>query len=307
MGIKASSVSGTSSAVANCGFSIGPSLVSSLPPASVPGLRSPTVLVFDSGLGGLSVLRELVRARPDARYVYAADDAAFPYGAWDEPALIQRIVSVMDALVARIVPDAVVIACGTASTLVLPALRARFSVPFVGTVPAIKPACEGSQTRLISVLATPGTVKRDYTQALIRDFAGSCRVTLVGSARLAPLVEASFAGEAVGDAEFAEELAPAFVREGSARTDTVVLACTHYPLVRERLEKVAPWRVRWLDPAPAIARRTVSLVGPALDERVPAPLRLFSTGAPLDAALVGRIVGMPARNGELVPMSAELA
>ncbi|MBS7586924.1 glutamate racemase [Ancylobacter defluvii] len=282
--------------------------MSSLPsaPSPVPSLRVPTVLLFDSGLGGLSVLRELARQRPDARYVYAADDAGFPYGALDEATLIARVVAVMDALVARLAPDVVVISCNTASTLVLPALRARFSIPFIGTVPAIKPACEGSQTRLISVLATPGTVKRDYTKALIRDFAGSCRVTLVGSARLAPLVEASFAGEMVGDADFAEEIAPAFVREGGVRTDTVVLACTHYPLVRERLERVAPWRVRWLDPAPAIARRAVSLVGPALEERMPLPLRLFSTGAPLDAALVGRIAGMPARNGELVPMSAEL-
>ncbi|MBS7542727.1 glutamate racemase [Ancylobacter oerskovii] len=274
---------------------------------AAPGLRVPTILLFDSGLGGLSVLRELARQRPDARYVYAADDAGFPYGALDEETLIARVVAVMDALVNRLAPDTVVISCNTASTLVLPALRARFPIPFVGTVPAIKPACEGSQTRLISVLATPGTVKRDYTRALIRDFAGACRVTLVGSARLAPLVEASFAGDAVEDADFAEEIAPAFVKEGGTRTDTVVLACTHYPLVRDRLEKVAPWPVRWVDPAPAIARRTVSLIGPAVGDRMPAPLRLFSTGNPLDATLVGRIAGMPARNGELVPMPAAFA
>lgn len=306
MGIDASSVSGTFSADLGYGSSIGSPLVSPLPsvPSPMPSLRAPTILLFDSGLGGLSVLRELARQRPDARYVYAADDAGFPYGALDEATLIARVVSVMDALVARLAPDAVVISCNTASTAVLPALRARFAIPFVGTVPAVKPACEGSQSRMISVLATPGTVKRDYTKALIRDFAGSCRVTLVGSARLAPLVEAHFAGEPLADAEFAEEIAPAFVREGGARTDTVVLACTHYPLVRDRLEKVAPWPVRWVDPAPAIARRTVSLVGPAMGERSPAPLRLFSTGEPLDGGLVGRIAGMPARSGELVPMSA---
>lgn len=306
MGIEASPASGTSFALSGGGSFIGPSLVSPPDPALLSGLRAPTILLFDSGLGGLSVLRELVRTRPDARYVYAADDAAFPYGDWDEPALVDRILSVMEVLIARVAPDAVVIACGTASTLVLPPLRARFSVPFIGTVPAIKPACEGSRTHLISVLATPGTVKRDYTRTLIRDFASGCRVTLVGSQRLAPLVEASLAGTSVSDAEFAEEIAPCFVREGGARTDTVVLACTHYPLVRERLESLAPWPVRWVDPAPAIARRAVSLVGPALGQRAPAPLRLFSTGAPLDAGLIGRIAGMPARHGELLPTGVEI-
>lgn len=271
--------------------------------AIAPTLRAPTILVFDSGLGGLSVFRELARARPDARFVYAADDAGFPYGPRSEPDLIGRVTAVMDALIARLAPDAVVIACNTASTLVLPALRAQYSIPFVGTVPAIKPACESSLTKQVSVLATPGTVRRDYTQALIRDFSGDCRVTLVGSTRLAPLAEAVMAGETVPDEAFAAEIAPAFVREADRRTDTVVLACTHYPLVLERLRAVAPWSVRWIDPAPAIARRLSSLIGPVAFAANPAPLRLFSTGHPLDAKLVERIVGRSSRPGELVPMA----
>jgi glutamate racemase len=273
--------------------------VSSLPPLA-PALRAPTILVFDSGLGGLSVFRELTRVRPDAHFIYAADDAGFPYGPRDEQDLIARVTRVMDALMARLAPDAVVIACNTASTLVLPVLRARYAIPFVGTVPAIKPACEGSLTKQVSVLATPGTVKRDYTQALIRDFAGNCRVTLVGASRLAPLSEAVMAGESVADEDFAAEIAPAFVREGKSRTDTVVLACTHYPLVLDRLEKVAPWPVRWVDPAAAIARRLSSLIGPVAFAASPMPLRLFSTGRPLDASLVERLVGRRTRRGELV-------
>jgi glutamate racemase len=152
-----------------------------------------------------------------------------------------------------------VIACNTASTLALPALRARFPIPFVGTVPAIKPACERSATKRVSVLATPGTVKRDYTQGLIREFASGCNVTLVGSEKLASLAEAALQGDAVEDEAIAAEIQSCFVDDGS-RTDTVVLACTHYPLILDRLVRAAPWPVDWVDPAPAIARRASSLL-----------------------------------------------
>ena len=162
---------------------------------TVPPMKQhPTVLVFDSGLGGLTVFREAVKARPDARFVYAADDAAFPYGRFDEASLVTRILTVMERLISRHAPDLVVVACNTASTIALPALRARFAVPFVGTVPAVKPAAEASQSRLISVLGTPGTVKREYTAALIREFAAGCDVTLVGAPRLAALAEAALRG-----------------------------------------------------------------------------------------------------------------
>ncbi len=143
--------------------------------------HSPTILVFDSGLGGLTVLREVVAARADAHYVYVADDAFFPYGHHSEDEIIARVVPLMGELIGTHDPDLVVIACNTASTLVMSHLRAAYSVPFVGTVPAIKPACAQSRTRRVSVLGTKGTVKREYTKALIRDFAQGCEVTLVGS------------------------------------------------------------------------------------------------------------------------------
>jgi glutamate racemase len=239
--------------------------------------RAPKVLVFDSGLGGLTVLRELRRTRPDLEFAYAADDAAFPYGRLSDDDLAERVRAVMEQLVGGLTPDLVVIACNTASTLALPVLRARFSIPFVGTVPAIKPACERSKTKRVSVLATPATVRRDYTQALIREFAGDCRVELVGSERLASLAEAALHGEDVTDAAIAAEIAPCFVDDG-ARTDTVVLACTHYPLLLNRIEKVGRWPVTWLDPAPAIARRVSSLLGaPGAPKR--APIRaVFTSG-----------------------------
>jgi len=247
-----------------------------------------TVLVFDSGLGGLTVLRELARLRPDWRLVYAADDAAFPYGRWAETALADRVVEVVGSLITRFLPALVVIACNTASTLALPALRARFSIPFVGTVPAIKPACERSVSKRVSVLATPGTVKRDYTQGLIREFAAGCEVTLVGSERLASLAEAALRGEEADTATIAAEIAPCFV-DGGPRTDTVVLACTHYPLILDRLRAAAPWAVDWVDPAPAIARRASSLIvekGEAANGPIEA---VFTSGAAPNAALANSL------------------
>ena len=222
----------------------------------------PNILVFDSGLGGLTVFREIHRARPDADYVYVADDAFFPYGEHDETRLAERVVPLMRDLIAAHAPDLVVIACNTASTLVLPQLRAQFKVPFVGTVPAIKPACSASKTRRVSVLGTEATVKREYTRALIRDFGQGCDVTLVGSARLAGFAEAALRGEAVNDDAITAEIAPCFVDKDGGRTDTVVLACTHYPLLRAELERLSPWPVDWVDPAPAIARRVIELAGP---------------------------------------------
>ncbi|HTB03039.1 MAG TPA: glutamate racemase [Bradyrhizobium sp.] len=223
----------------------------------------PTILVFDSGLGGLTVLREIVRARPDAHYVYVADDAFFPYGHHGEEEIIARVVPLVGELIAAHVPDLVVIACNTMSVSVMSHLRAAYRVPFVGTVPAIKPACAASKTRRVSVLGTKATVKREYTQALIRDHGQGCEVTLIGSAELASLAEAALNGVEVSDREIFDELAPCFVGTGAtdpARTDTIVLACTHYPLLLDRLVRLAPWPVDWIDPAPAIARRVSDLL-----------------------------------------------
>lgn len=246
----------------------------------MPVAQHPTILVFDSGLGGLTVLREIVAARPDASCVYVADDAFFPYGHHGEDALVARVVPLMGELIAEHDPRLIVIACNTASTLVMTHLRASYAVPFVGTVPAIKPACASSTTRRVSVLGTRGTVQREYTQRLIRDFSQGCEVTLVGAANLASLAEAALRGDAVADAAIEAEIAPCF-RNGDAKTDTIVLACTHFPLVLDRLTRVAPWPVDWIDPAPAIARRTSDLLGPALaGTSAPTPRMLFTSGRP---------------------------
>lgn len=228
---------------------------------SIDMSRAPKILVFDSGLGGLTVHAEVAALRPDAGYLYVADDASFPLGAWPEPELVVRVVAVVGRYIATFAPDLVVIACNTASTLVLPNLRGAFpDIAFVGTVPAIKPAAGLSRSKMISVLATPGTVARDYTRALIENFAADCRVTLVGSTALAGLAEMAMAGETVSDCAVTAEISPCFVADGAARTDCVVLACTHYPLLLDRLERLAPWPVNYIDPAAAIARRVDSVL-----------------------------------------------
>ena len=209
------------------------------------------------------MLREVVAARPEAHYVYVADDAFFPYGHHSEGQLVARVVPLIGELISTHAPDLVVIACNTASTLVLSHLRAAYKTPFVGTVPAIKPACARSKTKRVSVLGTRGTVQREYTRGLIRDFAGDCEVTLVGSPELASLAENALSGGEIADRDILAEIAPCFVGDtASVRTDTIVLACTHYPLLLDRFTRLAPWPVDWIDPAPAIARRVVDLLGP---------------------------------------------
>ena len=254
--------------------------------------RQETILVFDSGLGGLTVHREVVAARPHADFVYVADDAAFPYGALQEHVLVARVTGLIGELIEAHRPDIIVIACNTASTIALPELRRGFSVPFVGTVPAIKPACAASRTRRVAVLGTEATVKREYTRALIREHGQGCDVDLVGSKQLAAYAEAELHGRPVGDADLLAEIGPCF-RDDGKRTDTVVLACTHYPLLIARLEQIAPWSVNFIDPAPAIARRVAHLLErvPALDDK--RTTRAIFTSGKAPAAILARF-GMQA-------------
>jgi glutamate racemase len=246
-----------------------------------------TILVFDSGLGGLTVFREVAKAKPDARYVYVADDAFFPYNGRGEGELIARVTTLMGELIETHRPALVVIACNTASTIVLPNLRAAYSVPFVGTVPAIKPACAGSVSKRVTVLGTAATVSREYTRALIRDFANGSDVALVGSSLLAGFAEAELHGAQVADELIAQELKPCFVDADGRRTDTIVLACTHYPLLLERFERLAPWPVTFIDPAPAIARRVTDLSGPPAGTEPPSSARIIFTSSQTPSAALG--------------------
>lgn len=219
------------------------------------------VLVFDSGIGGLTVLREARVLMPERGFIYVADDAGFPYGGWEEGALKERILSLFAQLLSDYQPEICIIACNTAFTLVGADLRSKFpQMTFVGTVPAIKPAAERTRSGLVSVLATPGTVKRAYTRDLIQSFASQCHVRLIGSLNLARLSEAYIRGEMVPDDEVRAEIDPCFMESEGAKTDIVVLACTHYPFMANVFRRLAPWPVDWLDPAEAIARQARRLV-----------------------------------------------
>ncbi|MGI9483633.1 MAG: glutamate racemase [Hyphomicrobiales bacterium] len=241
----------------------------------------PQILIFDSGLGGLSIARAVRRALAGADITYAADNAAFPYGNLDDDELVARVSLVMEAMKRKVRPDVVVIACNTASTLALEALRRRFHFPFVGTVPAIKPAAALSDSGIIGVLATPGTVERDYTRALIQTYAHHRDVVLHGCGRLAAIAEAVLRGEEPCSSEISSEIAPAFVERDGKKTDVLVLGCTHYPLIADEIGKAAPWPVQLVDPSEAIARRVAHILDeldlPLFDE--PSPGFAFLTNA----------------------------
>lgn len=213
----------------------------------------PRVAVFDSGLGGLTVLAALRRHIPEAAFTYVADSAAFPYGPKTEAAVRARVLAVIAALLRHEPVDAVVIACNTASTAALDALRQTHpDVPFVGTVPAIKPAAEATRSGVIGLLATPGTVHRPYIDALAARVAAGRTLVRVGAPVLAVLAEGKLRGSAPDPSAVAAEIAPLFIEP---RLDVVVLGCTHYPLLRPELEAAAPRPVAWLDSAAAVARQ----------------------------------------------------
>ena len=221
---------------------------------------TPRLLFIDSGLGGLTVLRAVHHAVPEAAVLFIADDAGFPYGSKCAGVLTSRLVGIVQKQIESFRPDCIVLACNTASTIALRSLRKAFPVPFVGTVPAIKPAASLTKSGLVSVLATPGTIAREYTRELIAQFGAGKRFNLVGAPQLAELAEMSAGGSPIDGEAIAREIAPCFVEDGGLKTDVVVLGCTHYPLLLDKLEALAPWPVAWLDPAPAIARRIANVL-----------------------------------------------
>lgn len=218
------------------------------------------VLVFDSGVGGLSVVAELRKLMPGLYLSYVADDAFRPYGDKTEAQLKARLPGLLKTLVMTLNPDVVVIACNTASTTALAEIRAALDIPVIGVVPAVKPAAGMSQSKTIAVLGTPGTVKRKYVDTLISDFANGCRVVLHGSTGLVDLAERKLVGESIDIADIQAEVAPMFSGVQGADIDVVVLACTHFPLLVNELKAAAPHKVKWIDSGAAIAKRTQSVL-----------------------------------------------
>lgn len=226
-------------------------------PATASDLR-PTVLVFDSGVGGLSVYDEVRQLLPDLHYLYAFDNEGFPYGEKSEDFIVERVVAVVHAITQRFPLALVIIACNSASTVSLPALRERFEFPVVGVVPAIKPAARLTRNGVVGLLATRGTVKRPYTHELVAQFARECKIEMLGSAELVELAEAKLHGEEVELSDVRRAVQP-WLRMKEP-PDTVVLGCTHFPLLRDELQMVLPEGTRLVDSGAAIARRTVWLL-----------------------------------------------
>lgn len=219
---------------------------------------SDPLLFFDSGVGGLSVLGPTLKLLPNAPIVYAADSAGFPYGKKSETELATRVPALLGRLVELFHPRLAVIACNTASTIALDHARAALDVPVVGTVPAIKPAAEMSKSRVIGVLGTEATVRQPYVDDLAAKFAADCTLIRHGSPELVELAEAKLGGESVNIDAVRAAAQPMFDESDGARIDTVVLACTHFPLLAEELRAAFP-DVAYVDGGPGIARRIAYL------------------------------------------------
>lgn len=223
------------------------------------------ILIFDSGMGGLSVYRELRKTLPNHQYFYLFDNAFFPYGELSETRLVERVLELFTPFINQYAIEIAIIACNTASTYVLPTLRKQLSVPVVGVVPAIKPAAEYSRQRQlnhpdsaghIGLLATPGTVSRRYTAELIQSFASDLQVSMLGTTELVKMAEEKLAGLPVDLKRLQHILAPWL---GEDSPDTLVLGCTHFPLLAQEINQCLP-HAKLIDSGAAIARRVSSLL-----------------------------------------------
>lgn len=217
------------------------------------------ILVFDSGVGGLSILSALqknLKTQDDSHHwLFCSDNACFPYGIRKEDELILRVTDVLTALQNQYRPDIIVLACNTASTIALETVRAALRTPVVGVVPAIKPAAALSESRCIGLLATPGTISRSYTQKLIDEFATDCTIVRVGSSELVSMAEEYLRRGMLDQTGLHRILTPLRDAIAHQQLDTVVLACTHFPLLINPLREQLPEVKHWVDSRDAIARR----------------------------------------------------
>jgi glutamate racemase len=250
------------------------------------------ILFFDSGVGGLSVLKPTRKLLPNAPVVYAADSAGFPYGKRSEAEIASRVPALLGRLVERFHPRLAVIACNTASTIALDHVRSALDLPVVGTVPAIKPAAEMSRTRVIGVLGTEATVRQPYVDDLAIKFASDCTIVRHGSPELVELAEAKLAGQEISLEAVRAAAEPMF--NADDRIDTVVLACTHFPLLEDELRSAFP-DVNYVDGGAGIARRIAYLTREQPWPSAPSEGTLVFTGAPfrrpLDSVLAKLGIG----------------
>ncbi|MCP1241164.1 glutamate racemase [Acetobacter lambici] len=254
---------------------------------SGPALSGPyRVLAFDSGIGGLGIVRAIRALSPHIGVDYLADTAVFPYGEQDDAVLTRRIISLVSAAIARLRPQAVVIACNTASTLALDALRATCpTIPFIGCVPPIRWAARQTKTGVIGLLATRATIRRPYLSRLHALYAPDCTLIAHAAPHLASYAEQVFRGHSVPDALIYKDIQGLFSHPDSGRLDAIGLGCTHYTFVLDLLRRLTPPTMTWLDPADAVARQTCTVLQtlqPMPDTSTP-PEQAWFTAIPADA------------------------
>ena len=256
---------------------------------TAPVADTAPILFLDSGLGGLSVLRAAQALLPTMPVVYVADYGGLPYGEKSEIDITARVAAMLGQLAERYRPSVIVIACNTASTIALSAVRGALELPIVGTVPAIKPAAAMSETRVIGLLGTAATIRQAYVDNLAAEFASDATLIRYGAGELVHAAEAKLRGEAVDAGVYARAIDGLVSQAGGEKIDTIVLACTHFPLVQDELAAAALAAglspgLQFIDGAEGIARRIVYRSGDRIwPERVPEGI-FITTGPVADIA-----------------------
>ena len=236
------------------------------------------ILLFDSGVGGLSVLRKVRALLPQAPIIYVADNAGLPYGSKSEAQIAARVSGLLGRLTERLRPRLVCIACNTASTIALASVREVLEVPIVGTVPAIKPAAAMTRTGVIGLLGTAATIRQGYVDRLEAEFAADKRLLRHGAPELVAAAEAKLRGEVVDPAVYARAAAALRNQPDGERIDVVVLACTHFPLIEDELREAFGAGVALIDGSDGIARRVAFLTQDQEWRRELPDLALFTRG-----------------------------
>ena len=236
------------------------------------------ILLFDSGVGGLTVLAELREALPEAPVIYAADIAGLPYGAKSEAEVAARVCGLLGRMAERWQPRLICIACNTASTIALAMVRDVLETPIVGTVPAIKPAAALTRTGVIGVLGTEATIRQAYIDRLEAEFARDKTIIRHGANGLVALAEAKLRGKRPPMGAVVAEIEGLLAHSHAEHLDTVVLACTHFPLLIDELGAAFGPGVTFVDGSAGIARRVAALTRGQSFER-PGADRAVTTGA----------------------------
>jgi glutamate racemase len=264
----------------------------------VDDVRNPGAIgVFDSGVGGLSVLRHIRAALPRLPLLYVADSAHVPYGDKTQDYIRERSLTLTQFLLSE-GAAAVVVACNTATAAAAALLRARFDVPIVAMEPAVKPAVSATRSGVVGVLATVGTLESARFAALLEQYAGDVEIVTQACPGLVEQVEAGELASAATRALVARYTQPLLERGA----DTIVLGCTHYPFLRPLIAEVAGSSVRLIDTGEAVARQLVRRLPEELRE--PADARAddrFWTSGDARAAqrIVSQLWGRPAVVGAL--------